>query len=108
MVSNQQNRIILEARILAYLIDDLHFDYEDGTSEWFDATKLEILQPKEYLNKNYYIYHNNLADPNSIWRNVGLKVSLEFNINKDAFDPEVHDEIIFSDGVIIKEIKKNR
>ena len=108
MASNQQNRIILNAEILAYLIDDLHFDYDNGTFEWFDATKLEILEPQEFLNKIYYIYHNNPEYPNSIWRKIGLKVSLEFNISKDAFNPDEHDEIIFSDGVIIKEIIENR
>ena len=46
------------AKILEYLIDDLHFDYEDGNAEWFDATKFQIIEPRSHENTIFYIYHN--------------------------------------------------
>ena len=66
----------LLVEVLQYLIDDLHFDYEDGYFEWFDGTKLKIIEPVNYKDEIFYIYHNQPKPIDDIWQNVGAQLKL--------------------------------
>lgn len=101
----KKNNLKIIAEITNYLQDDLHFDYDDGTFEWFDSTELRIIKPSEFNSKKLYIYHNEPLDKNSIWLRKGLIVELEFKGDKKELLKPLFKEIIFSDGVELKEIR---
>ena len=91
------------AKILEYLMDDLHFDYEDGITEWFDATKFQIIEPISHKNTIFYIYHNYPQLNESIWRKKESTVKLMINNRIDSIEM-LKNDIYFSDGAIIAEI----
>ncbi|MBD3338384.1 MAG: hypothetical protein GF353_04715 [Candidatus Lokiarchaeota archaeon] len=64
--------------IIEYLLDDLHFDYEDGFSVWFDGIKLRIGHPKFFKNREIYIYRDEGLMKENPWKSTGTVVEFEY------------------------------
>ncbi len=54
----QKNSVKIIAKIIQYNPDDLHFDYNDGSFEWFDSSELCIIESVKLRTKGFYIFHN--------------------------------------------------
>ncbi len=67
----------IKAVIVQYIPGDLHFDYEDGTFEWFDGIKLEIIEPEQFAGKKIYVYHEESSTDINPWKEVGTKIQFE-------------------------------
>ncbi len=86
----------IKARIIGYYKDDLNFDYEDGSFEWFDSTKLRIIEPPHMKDKEFYIFHNSLNKIEDTWTLTGVTLLITF---KEGFFEKWDD--IFSSHTFI-------
>ncbi len=67
--------------------------YEDGAVS-FDATKLRVISPPEFSEREVTIYHSNGVPSDSLWRAVGK--TIVFTIGEDSLKGN---EVIF-DGAV--------
>ena len=65
--NNLSEKDILHIIVLDYCKEALHFEYEDGSGEWYDASKVKLINSKIYTNI-FYIYHYNPVDNDPIWK----------------------------------------
>jgi hypothetical protein len=75
--------MIIVATVDKYLVNNVHTDYDDGTFEWFDTTKLRIEDPPELAGKFLYVDHNEPQPPGSPWREAGGRLRLELRKGLD-------------------------
>ena len=72
-----------EAIIVDYLPGDLHFDYEDGTFEWFDGVVLKIIEPELLYDDQIYVFHDPELSKENRWKKVGIVVEFEYETFND-------------------------
>ena len=95
--NNLSEKDILHIIVVDYYKEALHFEYEDETGEWYDASKVKLINSKIYTNI-FYIYHSIPVDNDSIWRtkNNVIKCKSTDNLinlikkNKDIFISDIN------------------
>ncbi|MFX1236613.1 MAG: hypothetical protein ACFFAS_19905 [Promethearchaeota archaeon] len=71
--------MIITLRVDKYLPDNVIYDYEDGSFEWFDSTAITILEASKYKNKMLYIDHEYSCKKESVLRKVGAILKFELD-----------------------------
>ena len=104
-VDNQKNSVKIISKIIQYHLDDLHFDYDDGSFEWFDSSELCIIEPVKLRTKKFFIFHNKPILENIIWRKIGLIIELKSYDDKMDLLRTIFGIHVFSDGIKISEYK---
>ena len=83
-----------------YRVNNVHTDYDDGTFEWFDTTRLYIVEPVEVAGRVMNIDHNNPQPAGSPWRENGAILRLELGAENAEELTRANIEW-FSDGIRI-------
>ncbi len=92
--------MIIVAIVKKYLPGNVHVDYDDGTFEWFDTTKLCIVEPAEAAGRVIDIDHNEPQHASSPWRRIGAELRLELKGDEVAM-PGSRSRQLFSAGIRI-------
>lgn len=69
----------IKAKIIKYLPGDLHFDYDDGSFEWFDGVKLKVISPEAFEGKEIRVFHSERSEEENPWKKVGTIIEFERN-----------------------------
>jgi hypothetical protein len=92
-------RFKLKAEIIGFYRDDLHFDYDDGSFEWFDSTTLKIIEPIHLKDKEFYIFHNKGNTLDNIWTQIGKILAIEIDKNFIKSWEDIFNTYIFRESI---------
>ena len=82
-------RIELIAELLSFSENSMSLRFADRTETWYHSSSFEVLGPDEYCGKSLTIYHGQLPEAGSAWRQVGgvFRLSASAERARDLFDP---------------------
>ncbi len=92
--------MILVLKVIKYLSNNVHADYDDGTFESFDTTQVRVVEPVEAAGRSVRIDHNSPPPAESPWRKIGARLRLD--ADDDILEEKRgHSREIFSSGIQI-------
>ncbi|RKZ50320.1 MAG: hypothetical protein DRR16_09475 [Candidatus Parabeggiatoa sp. nov. 3] len=87
--------IQIKAIIVNYTTNAMHDSFDDGEFEFYDATEIRIVAPKDFEGQKLSIYHTGKVSENSLWRIINQRIM--FDINKNDFV----EEMTLFDGAVL-------
>jgi hypothetical protein len=87
--------IQITAIIVNYTPNAMHDSFDDGSFEFYDATKILIVMPKTLFGLEWTIYHTGEVAQDSQRATIGMRII--FTIDKD----ELVDGMTLFDGAVL-------
>lgn len=77
---DMSDEVVLTAEIRDYTPNAMRDEFNNGSFQYYDATKLRILSPAA-LSRDLTVYHAGPIGTGSLWRGIGKKITAHVKIS---------------------------
>lgn len=72
-------KLQITATIVDYIPNAMHDNFDDGSFEFYDATKVRVVAPENLAEQEFSIYHIGEVPEDSLWRIINQRIRFDLN-----------------------------